>query len=66
MHTYDYELVTDTYSASGQVDAESEEAAKLIIRRQVAHPRKQALAPVNDENRVPEIKKLKVTLTTPA
>jgi hypothetical protein len=66
MQTFDYDLVTDSYSASGQVDAESEEAAKKIIQEQVAHPRKQSFGPVNSEQKVPQIKSLTFKLKKPA
>ena len=38
MKTYDYELVTDRFTANGQVDAEDESAAKALVERQVKNP----------------------------
>lgn len=38
MNTYDYELVTDAFTAKGQVDAVDEAAAESILRDQVANP----------------------------
>lgn len=63
MNTYNYELVTDRYSANGQVDAEDEKAGESIVRNQVANPRQQQGFTMTDqEPTVPIVKSIKLTL----
>lgn len=60
MKRFSYELKTNTYTASGEVDAVDEDAAKEIIKEQVKTPRKQGF--MSSENfEAPTIKSLKLT-----
>jgi type II secretory pathway component PulF len=38
MQTFDYKLVTDRYTAEGQIDADDEKKAESLLRSQTAHP----------------------------
>lgn len=68
MTTYSYELVTDRYTASGEIDADDEAAAEKLLRHQVANPRKSSGIVIDDAKEVdpPTVKSIKLTVKTSA
>jgi hypothetical protein len=54
MKTFDYKLVTDRYTAEGQVDAEDEKSAEALLRSQVAQPRSEQKGIMIDSKNPPK------------
>lgn len=59
MNTYDYTLVTDNYTAKGQVDAEDEAAAEVLLREQAANPLRPNTFTLDSDKKEPKPPKVK-------